>query len=195
MPFTAPTGGVVSGVPVLIGGLLAVPATDKAETLVFDGRVTGVFRYTKTASQAWTEGQKIYWDTRAVGSGGQRFTSDGTQGPLVGVSAEVVAGGAGDTEGEVRLNGAASALLEGGPQAAVTDLAGTLTGTVDGTMVDVAASAAATAGGATPSAAQVDTGIATAVATIVTGVNTQNKEVLTKINALLAALRLAGIIA
>ncbi len=194
MPFTAPTGGVVSGIPVLIGSLLAVPATDKAETLTFDGRVTGVFRYTKTASQAWTEGQKIYWDTRAVGSGGQRFTSDGTQGPLVGVAAEVVAGGAGDTEGEVRLNGAAPAASEG-PQAAEADLAGTLTGTTDGTLVDVAAAAAATAGGSTPTAAQVDTGIATAVAPIVLGINLQNKELMTKINLILAKLRIAGIIA
>lgn len=75
-----------------------------------------------------------------------------------------------------------------------TALTGTLTGTANGSLVDVAASAAATAGGATPSAAQVDTGIATAVATIVSGVNEQNKEMMTKINAIivdLAALRTA----
>lgn len=78
--------------------------------------------------------------------------------------------------------------------AAVPDIAGTLTGTADGTMVDVAATASAVVGGATPTAAQVDTGIALAVSTIVTGVNTQNKETLTKVNAILAALRTAGII-
>jgi hypothetical protein len=80
------------------------------------------------------------------------------------------------------------------PQAGINDMVGTLTGTVDGTMVDVAATAAATAGGATPTAAQVDTGIATAVSTIVTGINVQNKEVLTKLNAILAALRTGGVI-
>lgn len=71
----------------------------------------------------------------------------------------------------------------------VAALAGTLTGTVDGTLVDVAATAAATAGGSAPTAAQVDTGIALAVSTIVTGVNTQNKELMTKFNEVLAALK------
>lgn len=78
--------------------------------------------------------------------------------------------------------------------AAVPDLTGTLTGTVNGALVDVAATAASTAGGSGPTAGQVDTGIATAVASIVLGVNEQNKEFLTKINAILAALRTAGII-
>lgn len=80
-------------------------------------------------------------------------------------------------------------------QANVPALTGTLTGTVNGAMVDVAATAAATAGGSTPTAAEVDAGIATAVASIVTGVNEQNKEMLTKINAILATLVAAGIMA
>lgn len=71
-------------------------------------------------------------------------------------------------------------------------LTGTLTGTVDGALVDVAATAASTAGVSTPSAAQVDAGIATAVASIVTGVNTQNKELMTKINAIITAAVAAG---
>jgi hypothetical protein len=77
---------------------------------------------------------------------------------------------------------------------AVADLSGTLTGTVNGAMVDVAAAAGACGGGATPANTDVDTAIATAVATIVSGVNEQNKEMLTKINAILAALRVAGVI-
>lgn len=66
-----------------------------------------------------------------------------------------------------------------------TALTGSLTGTVNGAMVDVAASAGACAGGSSPTASNVDTAIATAVATIVTGVNEQNKELLTKINAII----------
>lgn len=66
-----------------------------------------------------------------------------------------------------------------------TALTGTLTGTVNGAMVDVAADTPACAGGATPTAANVDTAINTAVATIVSGVNEQNKEMLTKINAII----------
>lgn len=79
-------------------------------------------------------------------------------------------------------------------QPAIANLGGTLTGTVDGTLADIAATAAATAGGSTPTAAQVDTGIATAVASIVTGTNTQLKELQAKVNAMLAALRAAGIL-
>jgi hypothetical protein len=72
------------------------------------------------------------------------------------------------------------------PAATATTLTGTLTGTANSAVVDVAAAAANTAGGATPTAAQVDTGIATAVAPIVSGVNEQNKEFQTQINALIA---------
>jgi len=113
---------------------------------------------------------------------------------LIGVAMAAVAVTAGLVTGVVRLNGASPATAEG-PQTAETDLTGTLTGTVNGALVDIAATAGACAGVAEPSATQVDTAIATAVASIVTGVNEQNKEVLTKINAILAALRAAGIIA
>lgn len=74
----------------------------------------------------------------------------------------------------------------------VPALTGTLTGTVNGSLVNVAATAASTAGGSAPTAAQVDTGIATAVASIVSGVNEQNKELLTKVNAIIAAAVAAG---
>jgi hypothetical protein len=146
----------------------------------------GVFSLAKTSAQAWSVGDKIYWDDT-----NKRCDTTGAVGMLIGVC--TVAAANPSSTGYVRLNGSAPSNTEGA-QPAVADLAGTLTGTVDGTMVDVAATAASTAGGATPTAAQVDTGIATAVASIVTGVNLQNKEVLTKLNALLAALRVAGII-
>lgn len=81
-----------------------------------------------------------------------------------------------------------------GALAAEVDLTGMLTGTANGSLADIAATAGSCAGGATPTAAQVDTAIATAVASIVTGTNEQNKELLTKINSLLAKLRTAGII-
>lgn len=71
----------------------------------------------------------------------------------------------------------------------VAALAGTLTGTADGTIADIAATASAVVGGAAPTAAQVDTGIALAVSTIVSGTNTQLKELQTKLNEVLAALK------
>lgn len=84
----------------------------------------------------------------------------------------------------VKFNADAAGDLSG-----VSTIAGTLTGTVDGTIADIAASAGACAGGAEPSATQVDTAIATAVASIVTGTNTQLKELQTKVNELINALK------
>jgi hypothetical protein len=81
------------------------------------------------------------------------------------------------------------------PTTNVAALTGTLTGTVNGALVDVAAAAGACAGGSSPTAGNVDAAIATAVATIVSGVNEQNKELLTKINAILSALVAKGVIA
>ena len=79
--------------------------------------------------------------------------------------------------------------------AVVAALTGTPTGTANGSIVDVAATAANCAGSAEPSATQVDTAIATAVASIVTGVNEQNSELMTKINAILTALKNANLMA
>lgn len=69
-------------------------------------------------------------------------------------------------------------------------LTGTLTGTVNGALVDIAAAAGNCGGSASPAASDVDTAIATAVAPIVTGVNEQNKELMTRINDLVT---LAGV--
>lgn len=80
---------------------------------------------------------------------------------------------------------------DGAQGAAVANLAGTLTGTVDGTIVDVAAVAIASAGGNT----YADSTVNTAVNVAVTAVNLQLKEIQTKLNALLAELRTAGVIA
>ncbi|OQB95577.1 MAG: hypothetical protein BWX86_01151 [Verrucomicrobia bacterium ADurb.Bin122] len=75
-------------------------------------------------------------------------------------------------------------------QAAPAALTGTLTGTVNGALVDIAAAAGNCGGSASPAASDVDTAIATAVAPIVTGVNEQNKELMTRINDLVT---LAGV--
>ena len=180
---------VSAGDGFLVGSIFAVASTDAdydaSENT--EGVREGVFSLAKTSAQAWTVGQKIYWNNST-----KKCDTDGAVGILVGVAAAVAANPS--STGYVALNGAVPDEATG-PQAAVADLAGTLTGTVDGTMVDVAATAGSCAGGSSPTAAQVDTAIATAVATIVTGANVQNKEVLTKLNSLLAKLRLAGIIA
>ncbi len=53
------------------------------------------------STQAWAVGERIYWDNTA-----RQTTKVTTSNTLIGVATEVVAGGAGDVVGRVRLNGA-----------------------------------------------------------------------------------------
>lgn len=112
--FTAPAGGVTSGTAYLIGSLLVVALVSAAEGAEFQGATGGVWSLPKTAAQAWTEGQKIYWN-----AGTSKADSDGTTGILIGVAA--VAADNPSSAGFVRLNGVAPAASEG-PQAAIADL-------------------------------------------------------------------------
>lgn len=106
---------LVSGTGFLVGALFAVAVFDAANGAPVEGRVEGVFTLPKTAAQAWTQGQKVYWD-----SVNKRCDSDGTVGPLIGAAAEAAANPSGI--GTVRLNGDVAGGLEG-PQAAVPDVA------------------------------------------------------------------------
>lgn len=100
MTLTAPAGGVVSGTAYLIGALLVVATNDAAAAAEFEGLVEGVISHAKAASQAWTEGEVVYWDDTA-----KVFTTVSAGNTRAGVAAAAVAGGAGDTTGNVRLNG------------------------------------------------------------------------------------------
>ncbi len=103
LKFTAPTGGVTKGVPVLIGATVVIPNDTVAQTLPFMGHVTGVHSAPKAASQAWAEGVVVYLDNTA-----HVFTTVSTSNTRAGFAVEAVAGGAGDTTGKVRLNGVAA---------------------------------------------------------------------------------------
>ncbi len=127
----APSGGVVVDVPLLIGGVLVVPLVTVAQTLAFSAQFTGVWTLDKTSAQAWTEGQKIYWD-----AGNDRADSDGTLGPLIGVAVAVAANPT--ATGVVRLNGNAPSGIEG-PQAAIVSLTSAF-GTGNDALVDVTGS-------------------------------------------------------
>lgn len=100
LPFTAPIGGVTKGVPVLIGSLVVVPTVTALVGEKFSGLVRGVVSYTKTGSQAWTEGQKIYWDADPG-----CFSSSSGGNTLCGVAVVATGSGAGETTGVVRLDG------------------------------------------------------------------------------------------
>ena len=96
IPVIAPAN-VSAGQGVLIGSLFGIANGDAlsgAEVLI---NVRGVFDMAKTAAQAWTVGQLIYW------SGTAATTVVGTN-KLIGVCIRVELAAA--TVGRVRLNGA-----------------------------------------------------------------------------------------
>lgn len=98
MTLTAPTGGVVSGLGYQIGKLFVVASGDAAETEEFEGQVTGVCDLVKTTSQAWTEGQALYWDDST-----KKVTSTAGANLHIGVAARIEESA--DAVGRVRLNG------------------------------------------------------------------------------------------
>jgi predicted RecA/RadA family phage recombinase len=68
LDFIAPAGGVVSGVAIVIGALIVVPATTAAEGMPFAGWIEGVYNLpaaVHASTQAWTTGQLLYWDDAA----------------------------------------------------------------------------------------------------------------------------------
>lgn len=91
---------VTSGDGLLVGAIFGVAGGDALTGAEVEASLIGVFDLTKTASQAWSAGDKVYWDdTNKVA------TKTATANTLIGVALEAVAGGAGDTIGRVRLNG------------------------------------------------------------------------------------------
>lgn len=96
--FTAPAGGVTSGVGVLITDLLVIATVTAAEGARFNGLVEGVVTHAKAGSQAWTEGQGVYWDDAA-----KRFTTTAAGNKFAGYAVVAVGAGAGETTGTVLL--------------------------------------------------------------------------------------------
>jgi predicted RecA/RadA family phage recombinase len=101
----APTGGTVSGSVYRIGQFVLVALQTKAQTEPCDFARTGVFSVTKVGSQAWTPGSLVYWD-----NGNTRFTTTSAAGlTLCGFTASTVGSGAGETTGDVLLDGSGRA--------------------------------------------------------------------------------------
>lgn len=99
--FTAPSGGVTSGVPVLIGALLVVPVASADQDETFAGQTCGVFTCSKLSAQAWTEGAIVYWD-----DSNSRFTTAAASGLFkAGIAAAVAADPS--ATGVVRFDGVA----------------------------------------------------------------------------------------
>lgn len=92
---------VTSGDGLLAGSIFGVASADAASGETVEVTLVGVFDLKKVASQTWTAGDKVYWDNT-----NKEATKTATSNTLIGVAVVAVAGGASDTLGQVRLNGA-----------------------------------------------------------------------------------------
>jgi predicted RecA/RadA family phage recombinase len=106
---------VVAGAGFLVGFIFGVAVDDALSGAAVVGCTEGVFTLAKTSAQAWTQGQKIYWDNV-----NKRCDSDGTTGILIGAAA--VAAANPSATGVVMLNESVPGEAKG-PQAAVADIA------------------------------------------------------------------------
>lgn len=93
----------LSGQAAQVGSLFGVASTDVLSGAEAEFATVGVFSQAKTASQAWTQGVKLYWDNTT-----KLYTTSSATGTnlFVGHAVAAVAGGASDTTGLVRLHGA-----------------------------------------------------------------------------------------
>lgn len=162
LTLTAPYA-VSSGAGAQVGSIFGVATADVANGAEGEFETEGVFDLAKTSAQAWTVGQKIYWD-----NSNKRCDSDGTVGMLIGVATAVAANPS--STGYVKLNEAVVGTSEG-PQAAIasftdstgagandatladgltatalTENAGAIGGSNDGNLPDLTATAAALTG-------------------------------------------------
>jgi predicted RecA/RadA family phage recombinase len=96
---TAPAD-VASGDGLLVGSIFGVASGAAVSGDPIEVTLVGVFDLAKVGSQAWTAGDKVYWDNTA-----KQATKTATSNTLIGVATEAVDGGAGSTTGRVRLNG------------------------------------------------------------------------------------------
>jgi predicted RecA/RadA family phage recombinase len=93
----APSGGVLSGAPVIIGSLIGIAVATAALGVAVAVKTKGVFELPKVSAQAWaTLGLPIYWDATA---GNATTTSSGNT--LIGYNTETAANPSG--VGRVRI--------------------------------------------------------------------------------------------
>ena len=158
---------VSSGDGAQVGQLFGVAVSDLGNGVTGPFAVCGVFDLTALSTATGAQGAKAYWD-----NSNKRVDTDSTVGILIG--ALVSAKGNGDTTARVKLNEAVQDAAEG-PQTAIADLTfGTniAAATANGALTDSSAT--------NPTEAQF---------------NELAKELGTKINAILAVMRLRGDIA
>lgn len=89
---------VAAGAGFLVGSLFAVATSAAASGAAVEGLATGVVDLAKVSAQAWTVGQRIYWDDTA-----KLTTTVSSANTLIGVATAVAANPS--ATGRVRLNG------------------------------------------------------------------------------------------
>jgi predicted RecA/RadA family phage recombinase len=92
---------LASGAGCLVGSLFGVAIDAVAITTAVNIRTRGVFDLPKTTAEAWTVGQKIYWNDTTKAT-----TTTASTNKLIGVAAQAQL--AGDTTGRALLTGAFS---------------------------------------------------------------------------------------
>lgn len=106
---------LASGAGFQVGAIFAIASDAAAIGEEVQGVRHGVYTLPKTAAQAWTVGQKIYWDDT-----NKRCDSIGSVGLLIGAAVAVASNPS--TTGSVMLAGTVQATLEGA-QNAIADIA------------------------------------------------------------------------
>ena len=97
----AAPAAVTSGSGILVGAIFGIAAHDAASGEPVETVTAGVFDLNKVGSEAWSVGDRVYWDDTD-----KRVTKVATDNTLIGVALAAVGSGADETTGRVRLNGA-----------------------------------------------------------------------------------------
>ena len=96
--FIAPTGGAASGIPLVVGNLVVIPAFSAAEGYECEGATCGVYELDKLSTDTPTQLAPAFWD-----STNGYVTTTSTDNTLIGVFMDALASGT--TKADVRLNG------------------------------------------------------------------------------------------
>lgn len=116
LTLTAPYARASSGLGMKVGALFGVTCDAIANGEAGQVQTEGVHALTKIGSQAWSVGDRIFWD-----DSNKRLTSVATDGMFVGVCTTAVGSGAGETTGEIKLAGLQ--VLAEGAQAVIAAVA------------------------------------------------------------------------
>lgn len=95
----APAGGVTSGVPFILGTLLAIPVCSAAEGVPVAVKIEHAFTLPKLSSAVIAAGAKVHWDTGA----NEVIVASTTTGDLENFGVAIAAAGNGVTTVVVKL--------------------------------------------------------------------------------------------